>query len=248
MFKLVVAVAALLLYVPVFFGHIVLTVIGSVAIIILGMLSCCLGLAVNYRRPRPAAFVIGGWTLACVVVLASACVVATWAGVRIKDASPSTANGSVKIVAALGAAALAAVLAWLLDGRPLLTGGGIAKWRLQNQFTAWFPSQPQAPEEGIAASQAVSRAFFQTESKAWGFGFRSILFQTVKAAMDVKGYSGGSAWREAEPPRQNVDVEAVANNPVKPPAAPSTPSPPSPPPKRGGEEGAAETTSDLPKP
>jgi hypothetical protein len=243
MFKMMVAIAALLLYVPVFFGHIVLTVIGSVAVVIFGLLPCCLGLAINYRRPRLAALAIGGWTVACIVALAGVCVVAAWLGLRIKDASPATASGSVKMVAALGATALAALVAWLLDGRPLLTGGGMAKWRLQNQFTAWFPSQPQAPQEGIAASQAVSLAFFQTEPKAWGFRFRSTLFQTVKAAMDVNGYCGGSAWKEAEPPGQNPAVEVAANNAVKPLGAP-TPSPPPPPPKRDGEEGATEKTGD----
>lgn len=244
MFKVVVPIAAVLLYVPVFFGHILSTVIGSVAVVLLGLASCCLGLAVNYRRPRGAAFAIGGWTVVWIVVLAAVCVGAAWAGVRIKDASPETANAYVKIGAALGAAAVAALLAWLLDGRPMLTGGGIAKRRLKNQFTAWFPSQPQAPQEGIAASQAVSHAFFQTEPKEWDVRFRSTLFQTVKAAMDVNGYSGGSAWRDAEPPRQNPHVEAVANNPDKPRAAAPTP----PPPKKEGEEGTTAKTGDQQQP
>jgi hypothetical protein len=244
MYKLVVAIAALLLYVPAFFGHIVLTVVGSLAVVILGLLSCCLGLAVNYHRPRLAAFAIGGWTLAWIVVLAGVCVVLAWLGIRVKDASPATASGSVKLGAALAAAVLAALLAWLLDGRPLLTGGGVAKWRLQTQFTTWFPSQPQAPKEGIAAWQVVSRGFFETEPKAWGFRFRSILFQTVKAAMDVQGYSGGSAWKVADPPRENPEVKAVANNPGKPPATPPTPSPPPPPPQKVDTEAATEQTGD----
>ena len=241
MFKVVVPIAAVLLYLPVFFGHIVLTVIGAVAVVLLGLASCCWGLAVNYRLPRGAAFAIGGWTVSWIVALAGACVGAAWVGVRIKDASPASASASVKIGAALGAAALAALLAWLLDGRPMLTGGGIAKWRLKSQFTARFPSQPQAPQQGIAASQAVTRAFFQTEPKEWGLHFRSTLFQSVQAAMDVNGYYGGSAWREAEPPRQNPDVEVVAK-------IPGAGAPTAPPPNREGEEGGTAKTGDPPKP
>lgn len=230
MVKVMAPIAAVILYIPVFYGHLEPTIIGSVVIVTLGVISCCLGLTVNYRRPRLAAFAIGGWTVASIVVLASACVVAAWLGVWIKDASPGTASGPVKIVAALAAAALATLLGWLLDNRPMLTGGGIAKGLLQKQLKAWFPSQPQAPREAIVASEAVSDALFRTDAKEWGLQFRYNLFQTVKAAIDVGGYKDGPAWRDAESARQSPDVAAVVSNLDKPPAA----APPAPPPNIEG--------------
>lgn len=243
MFKVMVPIAAVLLYVPVFFGHLVPTIIGAVTVFILGLASCGVGLAVNYRSPRLAAFAIGGWTVAWIVVLAAVCVGAAWAGVRIKDASPATANASTKLFAALGAAALAAIIAWLLDGRPMLTGGGIAKRCLKNRFAAWFPSQPQTPERGIEAYRAVSHAFVTAQPKEWSRQFRSTLFQKVKAAMDVGGYFGGSAWKDAEPPRQNPHVAAVATSPPEPHAT----APPAPPPNTEGQERGVETTGEHPK-
>ncbi|MGV0796892.1 hypothetical protein ABQF26_07990 [Mycolicibacterium elephantis] len=206
MFKVMVPIAALFLYIPIFFGYVVSAIMVSMAVVFLGLVLFCLGLAINYRCPRLAALAIGGWTIAWIVVLAAVSAGAARLVVSIEDASPATANASVKTFAVIGAAALTAVLGWLLGGRFMLTGGGIAKRCLRKQYTTWFPSHPQAPEQGIVAWQEVSHAFFTAKPADWRPQFRSNLFRVVKAARDVNGYFGGSAWREAEPPRQNSDA------------------------------------------
>lgn len=200
MVKLLVPILAVALYVPVILGHIVLTIIGCAAVITIGFVCSWWGLWANYRHPRYASVAIGGWTIALIVLLAIACVVAAWGVVHISDASPETASTTVKTFAALATAAVSAGLAWLFDRQSQWRGGGFAKWRLKKKFTNFFPAQPQAPPEGVRAWQDVDYAFFRARKGDWGFGFRYDLFRTVKAAVDVGGYSGGRAWKDAEPP------------------------------------------------
>src|SRR5215831_17809369 len=134
MFKVAVAILAVVLYLPAISGHIVWTIIGSAIVIIIGLAYCWWGLSLNYRYPRHASFAIGGWTIAWIVILAIVSVIAAWGVVHIASASPATvtnagpatastkaspatASTSVKTLAALGTAAVSAVLAWLLGGR-----------------------------------------------------------------------------------------------------------------------------------
>lgn len=200
MVTLIVPVLAVALYVPVISGHIMLTIIGCAAVVVTGFIYSWFGLWANYRYPRHASFAIGAWTFALIVLLAFGCVVAAWGGVLISDASPATASSTVKTFAALAAAAVSAGLAWLLDRQVQWRGGNLAKWRLKKKFTNFFPAQPQAPPEGVAGWREVDYAFFHATNNDWGFRFRRDLFQTVKAAVNVGGYSGGSGWRDAEPP------------------------------------------------
>jgi hypothetical protein len=199
MFKVLVPIAAVAIGAGWFFGDTTVTLVVCGVVVVAGFAIWWWGTRANYKHPTWASRAIEGWSVAWIVVLGLVCVVGAFAGVRIKDASPDSASSSTKAVAALAAAALAAILGWLLEGKPEWSSGGVTKSRLKDKFTTLFPSQPQAPAEGIAAWKAVDQAVFHTDD-TWNIGFRATLFEVVQQAVNVDGYKGGTAWVDAVPP------------------------------------------------
>jgi hypothetical protein len=200
MYPVSVALTALAMYAGVVSGRLGLTIVISVALLLIGAATCVWGLRVSYRSPRLAGLAIGGWTVAVVLLSGAIFATLTWLGILIVNSAPDKAPTSTKTVAAIAGALVTALVAIVVDRRADILASGLSRRLLCPRLTKLFPAQPTGPQEGVDAYRNVREACFGQAATDWGISARIALFRSVKTAFDQGAYEGGAAWHEPTEP------------------------------------------------